>query len=203
MKSFINVVKPIVLVCFVVITSLGSQANASIVSFDTSPENVGLNSLFSIDLIGDNFVDIVGFGLNLNWTNAGLFNLVSADVDGTVWNFSTSNITANHVIDNTAGSVTGLGGTFFGFNPTGVNGDNIQLVTLNFAALGNIGSSTLTLTDSTNNAWLWLDSIDAINSPDYETGVINVGTAVVPLPAGIWFAFTAIASLSFFNRRRA
>lgn len=190
-KLLKKTIQPIIYTSILLGAFFSSQSYATVVSVDPTSTTVGLNSTFSVLLKGTGFNNVTGFGFDLKWDSS-IVKLVSAVVDGTPWEFTTSNSGGTNVHAIGSGMASGIGGTSFSSR----SGD-VDLVNLNFLSLGKLGSTKLDLGLSKNPVWLWADTTGAI-IPTLNNGEITV----VPVPAAIWFLLTGIASLSAFGRRQ-
>ena len=161
MKKYIYII-PLLLLSFC--------TQAATVSWSSTSETHDENAIFSLDIVGLDFIDTtVGGGVNLNFTS-NIINVVSVDIDETVWEFIPPDIDLV-TIDNTAGTVGIMINTF-----KGVTG-NFIVATVNFQIVGTGGASTdLVLSDHALNPWA-SDIGDEIK-PAY----INANVSITPPP---------------------
>lgn len=175
---------------------LPAPAGAATIGFDAAANQVIENEIFSVDIVGDGFPEVLiqGGGVNVGFDPA-IVNLLSVEVDAATWNFASPTVDPRGVIDNSLGRVTDIVVNSF----PGVGGPRFVVATLRLRAVG-IGLSALTLTDSTlDNPWA---SDGAPLAVEYVPGEVDVSP--IPLPAAVWLfggAFLWLVALS--RRRRA
>lgn len=163
-----------------------STANAGVVSIEKEDKPFNLNDNISIKVIGTDFdLPLDGFGLNIEFDES-VLELISVFVDPTIWEF--------HKTDGerSTGKVEKIGGASF----RGVENE-MQFVTLEFKAIG-AGISSLILADADHRTVVWSD----ISLTDIPLDFVNSQVQVVPVPAAIWFMFTALGSVVAFGRSK-
>ena len=162
-----------------------SYAN-SIISLTLPANNISVNDLFSVDVVGTDFLTSTGGGFDIGYDPT-ILRADSVTFDAAVWNFSNSPGTIN----NTTGIIDEvLVSTFPGTNP-----GNFIVATINFTAIGQ-GTNSFTLNDSTTNPWQGIN-IDLT----YDTFNPLI-VAAVPVPAAAWLFGSGLLGLIGLSRRK-
>ena len=169
---------------------MSTASQAANIGFNSEDSFVGLNDIFTIDIIGgDLFPETQGGGVNLFY-DQGIVNVLSVSIDSVVWNF----INDDGEINNFTGVVSDI--LVSAFNGAGSDPSNsFIMATIEFQAVGP-GVSVLSMTESSINPWASDGS--AIN-PDFLEGSVTV--SAVPLPGALWLF--AGGSLLLFRVARA
>lgn len=165
---------------------LGNNAYAATISWDSANTNVNLNDVFTLNIVGTGFANIVdGGGVNFTYDQS-VLNVLSVSIDESVWDFAVDTGTIN----NSTGSVDGIMVNTF----SGVTGDFV-VASIQMQAVGS-GSSLLALSEFGLNPWASGGS--AIN-PQFVDATVNV--SAVPVPAAIWLFGSGL--LVLFRLRKA
>ncbi|OAI06147.1 cohesin domain-containing protein [Methylomonas methanica] len=144
--------------------------------------NVSAGDTFTVDLIGENFLNGPdGAAFSLSW-NPGVLSYVGTAIANSPWDSS-------FISDGNAGA--GVIDYVFLGKSVGNAGTNFALASFTFSVLGNQGeSSALSL------------SIDPFNSGFVSPGALPINTSfigsqvqVVPVPAAVWMFATGLAGL--------
>lgn len=158
---------------------------AATVRFEPSTLSVNLGSVFSMDIIAEDFTTTTeGGGLNLSFDQS-IVNVNSVALDASVWEFFTNTGTIN----NRTGMVSDM--IFASF--AGRTG-NFDIGTVFFTAIGP-GTSNLELTSSLLNPFA--GGGDAI-----PVTLTDGSVSVVPLPAALWFLLSGMGTLWLATKRR-
>lgn len=169
--------------------SIGSVATAApTVGFDNSNISVKVGDIFSVNVIGNDFLaDVDGGGFNLLVDKA-LLKIDSITVLTSLWEFKPQNGTINNA-DGTASEIQ--------FN-TFVNHNNgtFNIASLQFTALS-AGIGQLNLSESIKNPFA--SGGDAIN-PTFLAGNVKVASAV-PLPGALWLMMSSLGALGLMGRK--
>lgn len=165
-----------------------SHLQAAMITWNSINNTYNQNDIFTLDVIGTDFVSNVdGGGVDITY-NSSVLNVLSITIDELVWDFAVS----PGIIDNGAGTVNGL--YVNAFSP--VTGD-FTVASIEFQVIGTTGSnSALTLTEYALNPWA---SGGLPINPSYTNGNVSV----VPVPAAAWlFASGLIALVSVARQNR-
>lgn len=167
-------------------------ANAGIISFEKESTIYNLNDTFEINIIGTGFErSLDGFRLNIDYDES-VLELKTVNVDSAIWDF------AKEEGDRSEGKVKNIAGASF----VADDFDRILFATLSFVAKAG-GSSDLMLSDGDNRTFEWSDSSFADIPLEFQDAQVQVGPVqVVPVPAAIWFMFTALGSMMAFGRSK-
>lgn len=167
------------------------QLHASLITLDFTNISVLENDIFSLEIIGTGFVDIVdGGGVNLSF-DPSVLNVLSVTIDDLVWDFATSTGT----IDNVGGTVDGIAVNAF----SSVTGD-FTVASIQFQAIGTGGSSSiLGLTEYALNPWASGGS--QITPLSFAGGNVNI--SAVPVPAAVWLFGSGLITLVSFTGRKS
>lgn len=151
---------------------LGS-AQAATVTFDPNPESVSLNDIFSLDIVGQNFLSVVdGGGVDFTF-DKNVVNVLSVSIDLLVWDFFVQNGT----IDNLLGTVDGIAVNAL----SNVGPGNFTVATVQFQAVG-VGTTSLVLSEYALNTFA---SGGSPINPSFSNGSVTVLSAV-PIPGAVW-----------------
>jgi len=176
---------------------LCSQVNAALITSVQSPYQTSVQypftlvgSVFSVDIIGTDFISNVdGGGVNLSFDQS-MLNVLSVSIDESIWNFGSTGISTG-TIDNAAGTVDGIMVNTF----ADVAGDFV-IATIEFEAIG-LGSSFLSLTELGINPWA---SAGSLINPTYES--LQVDVSAIPVPAAVWLFGSGLIGLLGIARRK-
>ncbi len=167
-----------------------SNSNAATITWSSVETNATLNDIFSVDVIGTNFIDNVdGGGVNIGF-DSGVLNVLSVSINETVWDFGGSGISTG-AIDNAVGTVSNV----MVNAASNVNGDFV-VASIQFQVIGN-GSSALSLTEFALNPWA--NGGYAIN-PVF----VDETFSTIPVPAAVWlFGSGLIGLIGIAKRKKA
>ena len=169
--------------------------NAATITWDTADSTALLGEVFSLNIVGLGFVDLVdGGGVNISFDPTVLRVVTDGvSIDSSVWDLGFPGVDPG-TIDNVAGTVSGLKVNTM---RTDVTGDFI-LATVQFEVLGTYGlSSVLSLSDEPTNPWA---SGGFLIDP-YPT-FVNGNFSAVPVPAAVWLFGSGFLALASFARRK-
>ena len=167
-----------------------TQASAATISWNTSTTNVNVNDVFSLEIVGADFIgNVDGGGINISF-DSNVLNILSVNINESVWDFGGLGISTG-TIDNLNGSLDGLMVNTF----SDITGDFV-VATIEMEAIAE-GSSLLALSEYTQNPWA---STGSLINPDFVDATVNV--SAVPLPAALWLFGSGIAGLLCAARRR-
>jgi len=162
---------------------------AGSVLFQPTPASVQAGDLFSLDLVGQGFSEIVdGGGLSFSF-DAALLQVTGVTVDTTTWDF----LADNGTIDNATGLVSEI--QFNAFLTTVTN--DFPIATVDFEALAP-GVTTLGLSASTLNPFAGNGEAITVSLVD---GSVDI--AATPAPAVPLLLLTGLASAAHLRRRTA
>ncbi len=169
----------------VIMLLFGTQAHAG--SFLTSVQHpYEIGSIFNLDIIGTGFTtNVDGGGVNLSFDQT-VLNVLSVNIDESVWNIGSAGI-----IDNAAGMVDRI----IVDTSTTVSGDFV-VATIEFEAIG-LGNSWLRLTELATNPWT---SGGNLISPEFIDTTVAV--TAVPVPAAVWLFGSGLLGLFGFAKRK-
>ena len=175
-------------ILFVTLMLFSHVAMAGTISWNTTANTVDENDIFSLDIIGTDFAEIVdGGGVDLTF-DASVLNVLSISFDTSVWNIGTSAGTIN----NTLGTVDGIAAGAF----TSVT-DNFIFATIQFQSVGLNGTnSSLGLTEYVGNPWA---SGGTVITP---LNFVNGNVSVVPVPAAVWLFGSGLLGLIGVARKK-
>jgi len=178
---------------FVISMLASGYLSAATITFDSPTTSVNTNDTFTIDVIGNNFINNVdGGGINLSF-NSSVLNVLSVNINESVWDFGGFGISTG-TIDNSAGSIDGVMVNTFA-NVTG----NFVIATIEMQAITE-GSSLLILSEYGLNPWA---SGGSLINPDYANGSVDVSAvSAVPVPAAIWLFGSGLIGLVGFSKRK-
>ncbi len=163
--------------------------SAASIGWDSSPGNINVNDIFTVNIIGTGFTSNVdGGGLNFSY-DSNILNVISISIDETVWDFGNNTGT----IDNNTGIVDGVMVNTFK-NVIG----SFDVATIQFQAIG-LGTSSLNLTEYILNPWASGGS--KINPVMADSSLSVVQS--VPVPAAVWlFGSGALGLIGFAKRKK-
>jgi len=154
------------------------------------PSSVAVNDIFTVDIVGTNFLaNVDGGGVNLSFDQT-ILNVLSVSIDETVWNFGSTGINTG-AINNATGTVDGIMVNTF----ADVIGDFV-IATVEFQAIGT-GSSLLLLTELGINPFA---SGGSLINPNFADASVNV--SAVPVPAAVWLFGSGLLGLAGIARSR-
>jgi len=172
--------------CFVALVILADTTQAAIVRYDPITSTVKLGDTFFVDVVGEDFPNTEGGGINLSFDHA-VINAVSVSIDNVLWGF----VNDEGTIDNGGGLLSEILVSAF----PGVSTGYFAVATIEFKAIGG-GISDLLLSGSVMNPWA--GGAKPIN-PEFNNGSVTV--AAVPVPAALWlFVSGLIGLLGVVNR---
>ncbi len=178
----------IIKLVFVTLILISNQVSAATVIWGSATTNVSVNDVFSLDVIGLGFNDIVdGGGVSFSY-DASVLNVLSVSIDESVWDFG---FVSTGTIDNVAGVVDGI--MVNAWSP--VTGD-FSVASVTFQAVGN-GVSGLLLSEDLFNPWA---SAGSLINPGYVDAVVTV--SAVPVPAAVWLFASGIIGLLGLVKRK-
>ena len=130
---------------FIALLFLSQSLHAAMITWDSTSNTVGENDIFTLDVIGTDFISNVdGGGVDLLF-DPDILNVLSVTIDDAVWDFAAD----TGVIDNIAGTVNGI--AVAAFSP--VTGD-FTVASIQFQTIGGIGTSSgLLLSEYALNPW--------------------------------------------------
>ena len=165
-----------------------AYSQAAFITWDSTSNNVGESSIFTLDVIVTGFVDIVdGGGIDLSF-DPSVLNVLSVSIDTVVWDFTTD----TGVIDNVAGTVNGIAVNAF----STVTGD-FTVASIEFQALGIAGLNTdLILSEYALNPWA------SGGSNITPLSFVNANVVVTPVPAAVWLFGSGLIMLLSVARRK-
>jgi len=179
---------------FVISMFVGSYASAATITFDSPAINVNTNDVFTVNVIGNNFVgNVDGGGINLSFNNS-VLNVLSVNINESVWDFGGFGINTG-TINNSNGTLDGVMVNTFA-NVTG----NFIVASIEIQAIAE-GNSSLLLSEYGFNPWA---SGGSLINPDFIDGSVNVSSvSTVPVPAAIWLFGSGLIGLVGFSRRKS
>lgn len=138
------------------------------ISINPNPGNFSQNDIFTLDIIGTNFLSVVdGGSVNIGF-NPSILQVLSVSIDSVVWNF----VNSEGSINNTTGMVSDILVTAF----PGVTTSSFMLATVEFQAIGG-GSSSLLISESPVNPFA---SDGSLINPTFTNGTVNVQGFIQP-----------------------
>lgn len=165
-------------------------ATAATVSMSNTSD-VNINDIFTLDIVGSGFSSNVdGGGVNFAF-NQNVLNVLSVNINETVWNFGSYGINTGN-INNSTGTVDGIMVNTFA-NVTGY----FVIATIEFQAIG-LGNSGLSLSELAINPWASGGSL--INPSYIDTSVAVV--SAVPVPAAVWLFGSGLIALMGISKRK-
>jgi hypothetical protein len=178
---------------FVISMLASGYLSAATITFDSPLTNVNTNDVFTINVIGNDFLSNVdGGGVNLSFDSS-VLSVLSVSINESVWDFGGFGISTG-VIDNQNGSLNGVMVNAF----SDVSGDFI-VATIEMQAIAE-GTSSLLLTEYGLNPWA---SGGSLINPDFVDASVNVSdVSVVPLPGAFWLLLSGSIGLAGFFRRK-
>lgn len=192
-------------ICFI-LCSLALSANATVIDFDSQPEQYFVSPIIEGDYVFASNFDGLGTNNNSNWPSNGTMHLMSWTNSGTSSGF---NLTSNAGLFDVQ-SFDFVGGYVTEFRPVSsltVNGwlDGALVNSFSFDA----GTDFLNYTSYTtlNTIFTGIDSLEveafgASNRAQYDNFVVNAATSV-PEPAGIALLALGLAGIGFSRKRKA
>lgn len=177
---------------FIFITSIfsSSLATAANITWDTAVTSVGVNDVFTIDVIGTGFASNVdGGGVNFSF-DANVLNVTSISINGSVWDFG-AGFNSTGAVNNVAGTVDGIYVNAW----SAVTGD-FSVASVTFQAIGS-GASTLSLSEFALNPWA---SGGSLINPAYTDASVIV--SAVPAPAAVWLFGSGLIGLIGISKRK-
>lgn len=168
------------ILCAVVLL-FSHYSQAALITWDSTSNNMGESSIFTLDIIGTDFTqNVVGGGVDLSF-DPSVLSVLSVSIDP-VWTFFTQTGT----IDNGAGTVNGIAVNEFAATIT----DSFTVASVQFQVIGNAGTgSSLSLTTYALNPWA-----DDIGGQIF-TLYANANVSVVPVPAAVWLFGSGLLAL--------
>lgn len=176
---------------FVISIFLSGHLSAATITWDQPSINVTPGQIFTLDIIGTDFLSNVdGGGVNIAFDET-VLNVLSVTIDEVVWDFGGAGISTG-TINNTAGTVNGIMVNTF----ANVSGDFV-VASIQMQAAAGISLSSLVLTEYALNPWASGGS--GIN-PAFVDGNVAV---VVPVPAAVWLFGSGLLGLFGVAKRKA
>lgn len=178
---------------FAAILLFSQGSMAGIITWNSTANDVNSNEIFSLNIIGTGFAEIVdGGGIDLSF-DASVLEVLSVTIDTAVWNFFPVAGPVIGTIDNVAGTVNGIAVNAL---PSTITGDFI-VATIQFQAVGLFGTnSALTLSEYAINPWA---SGGSVITP---LNFVNGNVSVVPVPAAAWLFGSGLLALMSVARRK-
>ena len=167
--------------------------SAATISMDTAFTTANVNDVFTINVIGTDFLSNVdGGGINISFDSS-VVNILSVSIDESVWDFGGFGINTGS-IDNINGTLDGVMVNTF----ANVKG-NFVIATIEMQAIA-VGDSLLSLSEYVLNPWA---SGGSLINPDFIDASVNVTTvSAVPVPAAVWLFGSGLIGLAGFARRK-
>ncbi len=180
--------KNIIKLVFVTLVFISGQLSAATVTWGPATTTVGVNNVFTMDVVGVGFTSNVdGGGINFSY-NSSVLSVLSISIDEYVWDFGAGISTGT--IDNVAGTVDGISVNAW----SNVTGD-FSIASVTFQAI-NEGTTGLLLSEWGFNPWASGGS--AIN-PDFVDGQV---ISTVPVPAAVWLFGSGLLGLLGLAKRK-
>lgn len=179
--------KKYILLVTTLLFSHGSMAGT--ITWDSLTNPVSENAIFSLDIIGTGFGDIVdGGGVDFTF-DPSVLQILSISIDAGVWDF----FPVTGTINNIAGTVNGIE---VNAALSTITGDFI-VASVQFQTIGSPGtSSTLALSEFIDNPWA--SGVSPITPLDF----VNGNVSVVPVPAAVWLFGSGLLALTALGRRK-
>lgn len=175
---------------FVISIFASGHLSAATITWDSSTTNISTNDVFTIDVIGTNFLSNVdGGGVNFSF-DSNILNVLSVSINESVWDFGGFGISTG-TIDNENGTLDGIMVNTF----ADVTGDFV-IATIEIQAIAT-GSSLLSLSEYVLNPWA---SDGSPINPDFIDASVNV--SAVPVPTAVWLFASGLVGLIGVARRR-
>jgi hypothetical protein len=175
---------------FVISMLLSGHLSAATITWSSSTTNVNVDDVFTIDIVGTDFLSNVdGGGVNISFDQS-VLNVLSVSINGSVWDFGGFGISTG-TIDNSNGTVDGIMVNTF----SDVFGDFV-VATIEVMAIAE-GDSLLSLTKYLFNPWA---SGGSLINPDFVDASVHV--TAVPVPAAAWLLGSGLLSLFIITRRK-
>jgi len=173
-----------------VLALFAGNSNAATITWGNVETNATLNDVFSVDVIGVNFINNVdGGGVNIGFDSS-VLNVLLVSINETVWDFGGSGISTG-TIDNATGAVSGV----MVNADSNVSGDFV-VASIQFRVVGN-GSSALSLTEYALNPW-------ASGGSAINPAFVNETFSTIPVPAAVWlFGSGLIGLIGIAKRKKA
>ena len=177
-------------ILFTISLLFSAYSQAAFITWNSTANNVGESSVFTLNVIGTGFVDNVdGGGIDLSF-DPSVLNVLSVSIDTVVWDFTTS----TGIIDNVAGTVNGIAVTAL----SSVTGD-FSVASIEFQAVGIAGLNTdLLLAEYALNPW----ASGGSNITPLSFVNANVAISPVPVPAAVWLFGSGLLTLLSVARRK-
>lgn len=169
-------------ILFTVLLVFSSHLQAALITWDSTSNVYNQNDIFTLDVIGTGFIDLVdGGGVNISF-DPNVLNVLSVSIDELVWNFGGAGISTG-TINNVAGTVNGI--MVNAFPPVGTA--DFIVASIQFQAVG-LGISSLTLSEYVLNPW-------ASGGSAINPGYLNGSVSAVPVPAAAWLFGSGLIAL--------
>ena len=176
-------------IVFLTLVLLSGHISAATITWGTSPASVGVDDIFTIDVIGTGFVsNIDGGGVNISY-NASVLNVLSVSINEVVWDFGFG--ISSGTTDNVAGTVNGITMNAW----SAVTGD-FSVASIQMQAVG-AGDSFLSLSEYGLNPWA---SGGALINPSFVDSSVTV--SAVPVPAAVWLFGSGLIGLISIARKK-
>ena len=200
-----NIIRNQARACAIILAALATSVNAATVSL-TGPGSVSPSGSFSIDLVG-NFDDVGGLfagGAIVGWddTLLDLTNITMVTPVDTFVGCAGSYVNPTNGCAETSTDVALLFSNFFNTNSNYLNAGagTVTFATLDFTAVGTGLASISLITDADQG---WVEPVDgATIFPDLTGTSVQIGAAVVPVPAAVWLFGSGLLGLVGVARRR-
>ena len=166
----------------------GGVALAATVSFNPNPADVKVGDMFSVDIVGIDFIELAGSEIDIGFDSA-VLRIDSVEVNTTLFNF-----------DPDGGSLiaSGVWGTIFAevdvINDDPFASGDFTIATINLTALA-LGSSNLTILGASA---FFSSTVQLF--PTLVDGTVNV--SAVPIPAAVWLFGSGLLGLIGIARRK-
>lgn len=179
--------KYLIKIIFTISILFSGHLSAATITWDSPTTNVNTNDIFTVNVVGNNFLSNVnGGGVNILWDPT-ILNVLSISINETVWDFGGFGISTG-TIDNQNGTVDGIMVNTLS-NVIG----SFDIASIQFQAVG-LGTSTLALTEYVLNPWA---SGGSRINPDFVDASVSVETLItaVPVPAAVWLFGSGLIGL--------
>ncbi|RDH80810.1 MAG: hypothetical protein DIZ80_17465 [endosymbiont of Galathealinum brachiosum] len=165
--------------------------HAATITWDSVDYTSDLNSVFTLDIIGTDFLtNVDGGGVNISF-DSNVLNVLSVSVDENLWDFGSGGINTG-TIDNNVGTVNSIY-----VNAWSTVSGNFSVASVMFEAVG-AGTTDLTLSEFAFNPWA---SGGSLIDHNYVAGSVSV--SAVPVPAAVWLFGSGLIALSGFARKKS
>lgn len=179
-------------IVFLTLVLLSGHISASTITWGTAPALIGVNDVFTINVIGTGFVtNVDGGGVNISY-NSSVLNVLSVSINEAVWDLGVG--ISSGTTDNVAGTVDGIMVNAW----SAVTGD-FSVASIQMQAIG-AGDSYLSLSEYGLNPWA---SGGALINPSFVDSSISVEAASpVPVPAAVWLFGSGLIGLISIARKK-